>query len=269
VTQPGYVSPPSPGWWVRTDRVGTSETGFDWETSMAGYPPKQEYWRSLRIANPKVGPQAMRNKFRRKPRAVPLGRPLNSAVGTIVTGQGTRTGNFTAPLGADVFLAVNSQYDGTAITLSATYNGNAMTSVGMCYDNNISTRGVVQMFYAPTAGTGASQPWTVTVSYSAGYTIVVPLAYSKVSTVFPAQTQGSTGTSFTQPTTLSGGSTFVELIGCQGYAGISSSTGGTLLASRDFGSGGSLVVRESITDTTFTAAFTANNSFAGVGVPLG
>jgi hypothetical protein len=36
VTEPGYVAPAAPGWWVRTNRVGTTKTGYNWDTKVVG-----------------------------------------------------------------------------------------------------------------------------------------------------------------------------------------------------------------------------------------
>jgi hypothetical protein len=30
MTQPGYVAPAAPGWWVRTNRIGIAKPGYDW-----------------------------------------------------------------------------------------------------------------------------------------------------------------------------------------------------------------------------------------------
>lgn len=36
MTEPGYVAPPSPGWWVRTNRVGINSTGYNWAVTATG-----------------------------------------------------------------------------------------------------------------------------------------------------------------------------------------------------------------------------------------
>ena len=36
MTQPGHVAPATPGWWVRTNRVGTNKTGTNWAISATG-----------------------------------------------------------------------------------------------------------------------------------------------------------------------------------------------------------------------------------------
>lgn len=36
MTEPGYVAPPAPGWWVRTNRVGTTTAGHEWDFAVVG-----------------------------------------------------------------------------------------------------------------------------------------------------------------------------------------------------------------------------------------
>lgn len=36
MTEPGYVAPPTPGWWVRRGRVGTIASGHEWDVSAVG-----------------------------------------------------------------------------------------------------------------------------------------------------------------------------------------------------------------------------------------
>lgn len=69
MTEPGFVAPTPTGWWARKDRVGINENETEWVTTTAGATPQITYKGALRIAHPRVGPQAMRRNFRRKPRA--------------------------------------------------------------------------------------------------------------------------------------------------------------------------------------------------------
>lgn len=36
MTQPGFVAPTTPGWWVRTNRIGTNKTGYNWDITAVG-----------------------------------------------------------------------------------------------------------------------------------------------------------------------------------------------------------------------------------------
>lgn len=36
MTEPGYVAPAAPGWWVRTNRVGTNVNGINWDVAAVG-----------------------------------------------------------------------------------------------------------------------------------------------------------------------------------------------------------------------------------------
>ena len=36
MTEPGYVMPASPGWWVRSNRVGQTSFGYTWGVTAAG-----------------------------------------------------------------------------------------------------------------------------------------------------------------------------------------------------------------------------------------
>lgn len=67
MTEPGYVTPPAAGWWERTDRIGTTESAVEFDSTVAGLAPDYYYKPPFRIPNPSVGPQALRKKFQRRP----------------------------------------------------------------------------------------------------------------------------------------------------------------------------------------------------------
>ena len=61
MTEPGYVHPPAPGWWERTNRIGTAETEVTVESSASGLKPSLYYRAKMRPASPRVGPMGLRN----------------------------------------------------------------------------------------------------------------------------------------------------------------------------------------------------------------
>lgn len=140
MTEPGYVAPPPPGWWVRKDRVGTTDAGYAWASSATGARTPIDYRPPLRISNPKVGPQAMRRNFRRKPQSQTRRFPVVfDAVGATFAGLNT-TGSETHVLGATAsallaFLHIEVTTSSRP-TLSVTAGGTPMTelaSVGSYY----------------------------------------------------------------------------------------------------------------------------------------
>lgn len=61
MTEPGYIHPPSPGWWERTNRIGTAESEITVESSATGATAPMYYRQKMQPASPRVGPMALRN----------------------------------------------------------------------------------------------------------------------------------------------------------------------------------------------------------------
>ncbi len=144
MTEPGYVPPPQPGWWVRKDRVGTAQTVTDYETSVDGYKPTHYWKRKQQVPNGGVGPMALRNKFRRRPTRNPakidqLLTPRFYSAGA--GGRGLATSwswSHTIDTGTTaVVLYMNVSAGGfggaTAPTYTATFGGVAMSNLGSVY----------------------------------------------------------------------------------------------------------------------------------------
>lgn len=136
MTQPGFVVPPSPGWWVRNDTVGVADTEYTWEASSAvGVSPITRYYRRPMIPNPNVGPMALRHNFRRKPksqsrRVLPVFDAVANGTQGVVANNGTSSWTHT-PVGAPsaVLVVMSGFCTNNTVTTTATYGGAAMTQL--------------------------------------------------------------------------------------------------------------------------------------------
>lgn len=138
MTEPGYVPPPQPGWWVRKDRVGTAQTVTDYETSVSGYKPTHYWQRRQQISSPSVGPQALRNKFRRKPKTRPqIIMPEFDRAGTLNSTSPATSWTWSHTLGpaASAILVVGVFDSNVAVNPmgAATCGGVAMDLLGHYY----------------------------------------------------------------------------------------------------------------------------------------
>lgn len=96
MTQPGYIAPPSPGWWERTDRIGTTETDISVETSAAGARVPVDFVRPQRNVNGRTGPMVVRRMFKNRPGPQKARiTPQFDAVGTEKHGTLTVNGTYT------------------------------------------------------------------------------------------------------------------------------------------------------------------------------
>ena len=64
MTEPGYVHPAAPGWWERSQHIGTAESVVDVQSSASGVKVPVFYRKSMKPANPKVGSMAQRMRAR-------------------------------------------------------------------------------------------------------------------------------------------------------------------------------------------------------------
>lgn len=253
MTQPGHVNPATPGWWVRTNRIGTNTSEYGFSVSATG---ARDYVGGASGAYGWAGTMVGVKTA-----------PVFSAVGAPFTGGASPfTGSYTAVSGADVFVAVVAQFDGSAPTLSMTYGGNAMTQVGTVSLNNDSLKGKAAIFRRAGGGTGSSL--TISVTTGGGFNCVAcAISYTAVGSVSAAQTvYGNTGSPSQSVTNTSGG-LILSAIGNQGFQTMSAPTGGT---SRAFGSNSltSLSVRDALATTTFGATLPTGDPWGGVAVIL-
>lgn len=139
MTEPGFVAPSPTGWWARKDRIGINENETDWVTSTTGVKPNIDYRPTMRIANPRVGPQAMRNKFRRNPRVIrfiPGGStPAFDAIGAGAAASGTSwSWSHTIGSAAKAIIVVGTEKSSAAwMGVTGTVGGVAMDILGHQY----------------------------------------------------------------------------------------------------------------------------------------
>ena len=144
MTEPGYVPPPQPGWWVRKDRIGTAQTVTDFETSTVGYKPTHYWQRKNQLPHGKVGPMALRNKFRWRPTrnpaiVFPTTLPIFSSIGAGAQALSTSlsfTHNIDATVKAVILYAIISNGTNSSAVPpahTATFGGVSMSQLGAIY----------------------------------------------------------------------------------------------------------------------------------------
>lgn len=190
MTEPGYVPPPQPGWWVRKDRVGTSQTITDYETSVSGYKPTHYWQRKNQLPNGKVGPMALRNKFRMRPtrnpaKVLPETLPVFSSIGAGAQGLNT-TLSYTHTLDATakaviLYVSYHNGTNSSAVIPSpmVTFGGVAMSQLGGIYAFYDGTNFMWLLAYGllnPPQGVN-----TVTLTGVNSYTTMNSVAYRNVS----------------------------------------------------------------------------------------
>lgn len=144
MTEPGYIPPPQPGWWVRKERIGTAQTVTDFETSTVGYKPTHYWQRKNQLPHGKVGPMALRKLFRARPtrnpaNILPITKPEFSSVGAGAQGLSTSL-SFTHNVDATAKAAIlyvsytnGTNGSGTPPTPTVTFGGVAMSQLGGIY----------------------------------------------------------------------------------------------------------------------------------------
>lgn len=256
MTQPGFVHPPAPGWWVRTNHIGVAETSHQWSVSARGANhPVSTGAGMYRWAGTSIG-------------LMPV--PVFSSVGVPFNGTANPLSNsYSAVSGADVLVATVCQFDGAAPTVTATYGGSSMTQVGTVNLNNNSLKGKLVVFRAAGAGNASTQ--TISITSGGGfYQMACAISYTGVASVSAAQTSFGISTTPSNTVTNSPSGVILNALGNQGFQTMFSPTGGT---SRAFGSGvagngQSLALREANVTTAFGATLTAGDAWGGVGIIL-
>lgn len=275
MTEPGYIAPPPPGWWVRKDRIGTAEVEYAWDTHAVGLKPSIDYRPALRIANPNVGPQAMRNKFRRKPRAQTRQFAVGfDAVGATsapgLAGSGSETHVLGASASALLAFFHIEVASASRPTITVTAGGVSMTEIGTV-GSYYNTGGyyhylVAYGLLAPPTGS-QSIAWTSSVS---GYATLNSLSYTNVSSFGTAVTDSSNANGNATVTVPSGNAAMVAAAfasyGTTTFSGFNktqrynvSYSAGVRLATVAGDADGASSVTVSATGTT---------TWAGIGIPL-
>lgn len=279
MTQPGYVEPPSPGWWERKDRIGVGDSEYGWDTHAVGLKPSIDYRRPLRIANPNVGPMAMRNKFRRKPisrtrRIVPTFDAIGAGNQVLVANKGSISWSHTIGTAATaVVVSVNVQNNDTlAPTISATVGGSAMTLLGSCPQFSIQSGYYLYQWFFGILNPGSGSK-TVAVTFnsaSAGYyTTAQSVSYNSVSSFGTVATATGSGTSPSLVVPSQSGDLVAQVFG--GYTSNFSSYTQSARSTQNYGAGagGPQIMGDGPGAASLTfGVSSASQPWAGIGVPL-
>jgi hypothetical protein len=255
MTQPGFVAPTTPGWWVRTNRIGTNKTGYNWDITAIGHRD------SLGTAEGDYGWAAGS--------AVGIGRFVTfDAVGAGGHGGTSITFTHTATAGAYVILTVAGDRSDTP---TATYGGVAMTVLASIGNNNndaFPNGRTVQFGFA--SAPGGSK--TVDVESPGGaWLIANTVSYTTIGSIGATTTVFGSGTTLSQgPIVCPDGGIIVQSFGQgAGSAGFTSLTGGTVRYNQFNldGNGAGITIMESAATATFTAHM-GSAAWAGIATVL-
>lgn len=265
MTEPGYVAPAKPGWWVRTDRVGVGATDVEWVTSAAGEKPFIAYGHPTRIANPNVGPMALRNKWRPRPKSRTRRLiPGFDSVSAQVPGLSTSWSySHTATAGAYVALCLVAD---RAVTLSnVQYDGAAMTLLGSQNLNNNGPSGALYMYGIANVPSGSK---TVSGTITSSFFTVNTIGFVNISSVGTPSAVYGTGSSLSQgPVTCGGAQIVVQVFGTGASATTYTSLSGGTNKLNTTANGSTMAINIATTDTTYTCTGAAQ-PWAGLATVL-
>lgn len=200
MTEPGFVSPAPPGWWVRTARVGIAEAEIEIEASTSGVTPLIYYKPKMRPANPNVGPMALRHAWQRRPKSQTRKiAPSYDSTGVgnkgSVVNNGTLSWSHTIGARASaVFVAISVQAPSATVTATATVGGEAMTALGSITNYFSATNNGNLFVFGKIGPLTGSQTVAVTMASASGgyYTAGNSLAYVGVESFGTAVTANGT-----------------------------------------------------------------------------
>lgn len=277
MTEPGYIAPAAPGWWVRKDRIGTTETEYTWDTTAVGLKPGIDYYRPPRIANPNVGPMAMRNKFRRKP----LSRTNKFVPSFDSVGAGARTSatswswSHTIGAQANCVIVVCNFYAAsmtTPVVTGTVGSGNLtqLTSLFALTSGGFNSYIVYLTLLNPPTGT---QTVTITAAGVSSFTAANSISYCNVGSFGTVATNTGTGTakSLTVPASSSAPASQQLIIG--GFTGYTTDMTGFSQSERwnsPYNPPLALVAGDApgATSVNFAATTAGADQWGGAGFPL-
>lgn len=274
MTEPGYVHPPAPGWWERTDRIGTSESEVTVQSSASGITAPLYYRKQMRPASPRVGPMALRNNKRGwRISGIWGGRPpAYEGVGTGSKGAQSLSWTDTVPAAANfavIWVANMSTLASPSIT--ATIGGTSCTQISgspIKYTFGGTYHYHIHCFVLANPPTGASKTVAVSKSAEGGNLTADAVYFSNVSGYGTMTTviNGAAGTnaSLTVPGTdgrnlytqafsyrATGANTFSAYNQTQRHLATAASFTEPLLIGDAPGSGGSLSFTATRSETTY------------------
>lgn len=284
MTEPGYVAPSPTGWWRRKDRIGVNENETDWVTTTSGVTPEILYKPVMRIANPNVGPQAMRNKFRRKPRSLyaRTSATFDSIGGTyqgLILVNGTASISHTVGSGATCVLAPLLTFSAgyATVTATATYAGQAMTQLGMVrnFTNDGTYGGEFFLFGYVNTTTMPTGTQTIQITYANNggyndYTSLGSVAYRGVAAFGTCTTVTGSGAACSQTVTATPGDLVFNCFAKWTATFANYTQTQRLNIPYSAGNGEAIVAGDGAATTTSVTFGTneASMGYAGIGVPL-
>lgn len=283
MTEPGYVHPAAPGWWERTNSIGTAENEVTVQSSASGVRAPMYYRKKMRPASPRVGPMALRySKKSWRVSGVWGGRPPNvEGVGTGNKGAQSISWSDTVPAAANfaVIWASNmSTLTNPSIT-AVSIGGSSCTQVSgspyyYTFDGTYYYH--IHCFILANPPTGASKTVTVTKSAEGGNLSASAIYLSNVSSYGSLTTTSGvspTNASLTVPGTdgrrlytqafsyrATGSNTFSAYNQTQRYLATAASFTEPLLIGDASGNGGDLTFTATRSETTY--------SWGGAALPL-
>lgn len=257
MTQPGYVAPTSPGWWVRSHRVGTAESEYDWGSTVTG------------LRQP-AGLAAGRYRWAITAAGIGLDpMTFDSASNGDMVDSGPLTWTHTTVAAADLFAAVVN-FNNTAIVtgITVTCDGSPMTLVPGAVQNNDNTvaKGATQIFRATGLAAGVH---TIAVSQSSGTDALAgaSVAYNNVSAAVLGGAVTGGASPLSQVAAISGAQRIVQVFGAVSgtFMTLTYGSGGVNRTANAVGSRlARVLIDEASTDATFAATGGAIGGWTGI-----
>lgn len=256
MTKPGYVNPPAPGWWVRTGRVGTNASGYDWESEVTGARD------SMGTASGSYGWGGSAASV------VPFS--FDSANNGVAPGNASMSWTHTTVgSNADVFVAV---VNFAVSTVSVTCDGAAMNLVAAQDNNNSSANGTTRIFRGSSRVSPGGHSIVVNQSGSTNDMSGSSVAYLGVSSVTLGGTVfGGTQAVLSQPALRAGAQGILQVFGAVSgtlFTVTYASGGANRTVNNTVASGSRNIINDATADTTFMTTSSTVGAWAGVYILL-
>lgn len=250
MTEPGYVHPPAPGWWVRTDHIGVTDTNHEWAVSASG------------VIHP-VG--LVVGSYSWAGASTGLSSVIYGSTGAGVSNTFASPVTFShVGVNGDV-VVLNIIVDRYSVAV-ATYDGVAMKFLGRSMYNP--GFGGASFFLAKfsipiTAGNAGTKTISIT-NPGGGWLAANSVSYQRVLSVGIPNFVAGTGTTMTQAVTCPNGSIVEQAFGVAGANASPTIThsGGTsryLFTTND----ASLGIRDTNSSLSFTGTISASKAWGG------
>lgn len=259
MTQPGYVAPPAPGWWVRTNRVGLAATQYRWDVAVAG-------------ARASIGDTGGAYGWAGTATGEsPFTLPSFDAVGAGFVGLtfgADHDYSHTATAGAYVVAALASDIAATVTTMN--YNGAAMTLLGTYTMSGGNSGNAWLKLYGKAGVAGGTKTVRCNIS-SGGWCCVNTVSYNNVTAVGTPVGTGGTGVDPSQAITPGAKQIVVGALGAVtsgSFSGAFASVSGGSTRANPTGNDVNMAILDTATNTTFSADATGSGWWGAINVAL-